>query len=80
MLGFEEGAGGIGDCIKAYTALHYQARVCAGDTVLILDGASPFGMVAIQLARQWGAKVNESCCLKRGLDWLLICYHTFLQF
>ena len=31
------------DCVRAYTALHYQAQVCAGDTMLVLDGASSFG-------------------------------------
>lgn len=35
-----DAAGCIGDVIKAYTALHYQARVCSGETVLILNGAS----------------------------------------
>ena len=44
--------------MRAYTALHYQSQVCAGDTVLVLDGASSFGSVAVQLARQWGAKVR----------------------
>ena len=58
MLSFEDAAAGIGDCIRACTALHYQARVCAGDTVLVLDGASTFGLVAVQLARLWGAKVR----------------------
>ena len=57
MLSFEDAAAGIGDCVRAYTALHYQAQVCAGDTVLVLDGASSFGSVTVQLARQWGAKV-----------------------
>ena len=35
-----DAAGCIGDVIKAYTALHYQARVCGGETILIFDGAS----------------------------------------
>ncbi|XP_071135931.1 quinone oxidoreductase-like protein 1 [Mytilus edulis] len=56
-LSFEDAAAGIGDCVKAYTALFYQARVCSGDTVLVIDGATPFGHVVIQLATQWGAKV-----------------------
>lgn len=56
-LSFEQAAAGIGDSVKAYTALFYQARVCSGDTVLIIDGATPFGYIAIQLATQWGAKV-----------------------
>ena len=59
MLSFEDAAAGIGDCVRAYTALHYQAQVCAGDTVLVLDGASSFGSVTVQLARQWGAKVHS---------------------
>lgn len=56
-LSFEETAAAIGDSVKAYTALFYQAKVCSGDTVLIIDGATPFGYIAIQLATQWGAKV-----------------------
>ena len=35
-----DAAGCIGDVIRAYTALHYQARVCGGETVLIFNGAS----------------------------------------
>jgi len=35
-----DAAGCIGDVIKAYTALHYQARVCGGETILIFNGAS----------------------------------------
>lgn len=57
MLSYVEAAGGIGDSVRAYTALHYQARICAGDTVLVIDGASSFGTAAIQIARLWGAKV-----------------------
>lgn len=56
-LSYEAAVAGMGDCLKAYTALYYQAHVCGGDTVLIIDGASSFGNVAIQLASQWGAKV-----------------------
>jgi len=59
-LSFEQAAAGIGDAVKAYTTLFYQARVCSGDTVLIIDGATPFGYIAIQLATQWGAKVRWS--------------------
>ena len=55
----EEAAAIIGDAVRAYTALHYHTRVCAGDTVLILDGATPSGSVAVQLAQLWGAKVNS---------------------
>ncbi|KAL8559482.1 hypothetical protein ACOMHN_037146 [Nucella lapillus] len=53
----EEAAAAIGDAVRAYTALHYHMHVCAGDTVLIMDGATPAGSTAIQLALLWGAKV-----------------------
>lgn len=56
-LSYEEAVAGVGDCLKAYTALYYQAHVTGGDTVLVIDGASSFGNIAIQLASQWGAKV-----------------------
>lgn len=52
-----DAAGCIGDVVKAYTALHYQGRVCSGETVLILNGASASGVMQIQLAHIWGAKV-----------------------
>jgi len=52
-----DAAGCVGDVVKAYTALHYQARVCGGETLLIFNGASSSGVMAIQLAHIWGAKV-----------------------
>ena len=42
-VGHVDTAGCIGDGVKAYTALHYLARMCAGETVLILDGATVSG-------------------------------------
>lgn len=68
-LSYEAAVAGIGDCLKAYTALYYQAHVCGGDTVLIIDGASSFGNVAIQLASQWGAKVYTETSDKPVLYW-----------
>ncbi|EDO38566.1 predicted protein [Nematostella vectensis] len=56
-VGHVDAAACIGDGIKAYTGLFYQAHVCGGETVLIMDGASSFGLVAIQLVQSWGAKV-----------------------
>ncbi|XP_053792347.1 quinone oxidoreductase-like protein 1 isoform X2 [Vidua chalybeata] len=52
-----EAAGTVRDGLRAYTALHYLAQVFPGTSVLILDGASPFGTIAIQLAQHRGAKV-----------------------
>lgn len=47
----------IGDAVRAYTALHYLGRLNHGDTALIMDGASSFGSICIQLAHHYGAKV-----------------------
>eukprot|EP00112_Aurelia_sp_Birch-Aquarium-sp1_P021860 Seg599.3 transcript_id=Seg599.3/GoldUCD/mRNA.D3Y31 product="Quinone oxidoreductase-like protein 1" protein_id=Seg599.3/GoldUCD/D3Y31 len=47
----------VKDAVKAYTALHYLAKVSSGDTILIFDGASGFGLAIIQLAQSIGAKV-----------------------
>lgn len=52
-----EAAAVIKDGLRAYTALHTLARMAAGQTVLVLDGASPFGVLAIQLAHYHGVKV-----------------------
>uniref|UniRef100_A0A672P6G4 Quinone oxidoreductase-like protein 1 n=1 Tax=Sinocyclocheilus grahami TaxID=75366 RepID=A0A672P6G4_SINGR len=52
-----EAAAVIKDGLRAYTALHTLARMAAGQTVLVLDGAGPFGVLAIQLANYHGVKV-----------------------
>ncbi|CAH1799420.1 unnamed protein product [Owenia fusiformis] len=65
---FEMAAACIGDCLKAYIALHYLARLCSGDTLLVIDGASSAGTMVIQLAQLWGAKVmaTVSCAEERS--------------
>lgn len=60
-VSFVDAAGCIGDCVRAYVALHYLARLNSGDTVLVLNGATPFGSTCIQLAHHWGAKVITTC-------------------
>lgn len=52
-----EAAGTIRDGLCAYTALHYLCHITAGNTILVMDGASPFGTIVIQLANHRGAKV-----------------------
>ncbi|XP_066517204.1 quinone oxidoreductase-like protein 1 isoform X2 [Hoplias malabaricus] len=52
-----EAAGAIKDGLRAYTALHTLSRMAVGHTLLVLDGASPFGLIAIQLAHYHGVKV-----------------------
>ncbi|KFP72947.1 Quinone oxidoreductase-like 1, partial [Acanthisitta chloris] len=67
-----EAAGTVRDGVRAYTALHYLSQVSPGKTVLVMDGASPFGVVAVQLARHRGARViatalslEDKQCLER---------------
>lgn len=50
-------AGAIRDSVCAYTALHTHARMAAGNTLLVLDGASSFSLLCIQLAGYHGVKV-----------------------
>ncbi|XP_068597083.1 quinone oxidoreductase-like protein 1, partial [Brachionichthys hirsutus] len=50
-------AGAIRDGLCAYTALHTHARVAAGHTLLVMDGASSFGLMCLQLACYHGVKV-----------------------
>jgi len=59
-ISFVNAAGCIGDALKAFTALHYLGRLCSGQTVLVLDGASSFGSLVIQFALHWGAKVMST--------------------
>ncbi|XP_041067845.1 quinone oxidoreductase-like protein 1 isoform X2 [Carcharodon carcharias] len=50
-------AGTIRDGLRAYMALHTHSHVSAGTTVLVMEGASPFGTIVVQLAQNRGAKV-----------------------
>ncbi|XP_036600610.1 quinone oxidoreductase-like protein 1 isoform X3 [Trichosurus vulpecula] len=52
-----EAAGVIRDGIRSYTALHFLSHLSPGKSVLIMDGASALGTIAIQLAHHRGAKV-----------------------
>ncbi|KAL8190564.1 UNVERIFIED_CONTAM: hypothetical protein K2H54_055726, partial [Gekko kuhli] len=56
-VSWPKAVGTIRDGVRAYTALHYLSYVSPEKTVLIMDGASPFGTIAIQLAQHRGAKV-----------------------
>jgi len=56
-LSFEEAAAAPLVLITAWEALHDRARIQAGQRVLIQAGAGGVGHVAIQLAREAGARV-----------------------
>ncbi|XP_054985014.1 quinone oxidoreductase-like protein 1 isoform X5 [Sorex araneus] len=67
-----EAAGTVRDGVRAYTALHYLSHLSPGKSVLIMDGASALGTIAIQLAQHRGARVistvsslEDKQCLER---------------
>lgn len=64
-------AGALRDGVCAYTALHTHARVAAGHTLLVMDGASSFGLMCIQLACYHGVKVLTTSHTPQK--------HTFLE-
>ncbi|KAL6079894.1 hypothetical protein STEG23_014346 [Scotinomys teguina] len=57
-----EAAGAIRDGVRACTALYFLSHLSPGKSVLIMDGASAFGTIAIQLAHHRGAKVISTAC------------------
>lgn len=56
-VSYEVAAASVGAGLAAYTAVNYLGHVTAGDTVLVVDGASPQGYLTVQAAQAWGAKV-----------------------
>ncbi|XP_041866797.1 quinone oxidoreductase-like protein 1 isoform X2 [Melanotaenia boesemani] len=64
-------AGALRDGLRAYTALHTHARIAAGHTLLVMDGASSFGLMCIQLACYHGVKVMTTSHSPQK--------HTFLE-
>lgn len=56
-LGWEISACCLLDGLNAYTALHYQARIRPGDTLLLCNGSDSAGIIMVQMAKHWGAKV-----------------------
>ncbi|XP_029376276.1 quinone oxidoreductase-like protein 1 isoform X4 [Echeneis naucrates] len=64
-------AAALRDALCAYTALHTHARMAVGHTLLVMDGASSFGLMCIQLASYHGVRVlTTSHSLQK---------HTFLE-
>ncbi|XP_068126548.1 quinone oxidoreductase-like protein 1 isoform X2 [Hyperolius riggenbachi] len=52
-----EAAGTVRDGLCVYTALHSLAHLTPGTSVLVLDGASPIGALAVQLSHHRGSTV-----------------------
>ncbi|XP_054654792.1 quinone oxidoreductase-like protein 1 isoform X2 [Dunckerocampus dactyliophorus] len=70
-LGYVNAAGALQDGLRAYSALHTHARMAAGHTLLVMDGASSFGLMCIQLACYHGVKVLTTSHSQQQ--------HTFLE-
>lgn len=52
-----EAAAALPASAEAALGVLRQARVAAGDTVVVLGAAGSVGVIAVQLARHWGARV-----------------------
>eukprot|EP00795_Rhopilema_esculentum_P017267 gene17267-8831_t len=66
----EDAVSVLKDAVKAYTALHYLAKISFGDTILLCNGASGFGLSVVHLARNIGAKVIVTEKNDEGLNFL----------
>lgn len=64
-------ASALCDAVAAYTALHTLAHMTARQSVLVVDGASGFGLMCVQLAWYHGLKVLTTSLSDQD--------HTFLQ-
>lgn len=69
-LSFEDAAGIPVVFISAYQALKRQARIGAGETVLVHTAASGLGMAEIQVARVLGATVMATAGSQEKRDYL----------
>ncbi|XP_073440724.1 quinone oxidoreductase-like protein 1 [Dendrobates tinctorius] len=65
-----EAAGTIHDGLCVYTALYSLAHLAQGKFVLIPDGASPFGTLAIQLSHHRGATVVTTAHSEKDKQYL----------
>lgn len=65
-----EAAGRIPSLVLALHVLHDVARARAGDQVLVMGAASPFGLALIRLARRLGAGVVAEEPSASGRRWL----------
>lgn len=67
-VGFETGAALPQQGLTAYGVVHLAARIEAGQTVLIHAAAGGVGLLAVQLARQAGARVLGTVSSERKVE------------
>jgi len=69
-ISHEDAAASLLAGLRAYTALHYQLKIIAGETMLILNGASESGHLAVQLASLLGVRVLTSASSLEEMTYL----------
>eukprot|EP00056_Hartaetosiga_gracilis_P002738 m.56257 g.56257 ORF g.56257 m.56257 type:complete len:352 (-) comp11183_c0_seq1:1879-2934(-) len=69
-VSFIAAAAVVPGAIYTYYSMQRHLNIRAGDTVLIMDGASGIGHVAIQLASRWGARVATTAATMTDLLYL----------
>jgi len=69
-INHEEAAACLLGGLWSYTALHYHCKLTAGETVLVLNGGSAYGHIAVQLAVSWGGKVIATASSVEELNYL----------
>eukprot|EP00658_Telonema_sp_P-2_P000238 TRINITY_DN10083_c0_g1_i1.p1 TRINITY_DN10083_c0_g1~~TRINITY_DN10083_c0_g1_i1.p1 ORF type:complete len:333 (+),score=77.40 TRINITY_DN10083_c0_g1_i1:141-1139(+) len=66
----EDAAASLAAGVLAYTALHYQLKVIAGETILIVGGASDRAHIAVQLASTLGLRVITTARTAEEISYL----------
>jgi len=69
-ISHEDAAASLAAGLRAYTALHYQLKIIAGETILVLGGASESGHLAVQLASLLGVRVLASAGSAEEINYL----------
>eukprot|EP00029_Vermamoeba_vermiformis_P006411 TRINITY_DN2506_c0_g1_i1.p1 TRINITY_DN2506_c0_g1~~TRINITY_DN2506_c0_g1_i1.p1 ORF type:complete len:331 (+),score=15.79 TRINITY_DN2506_c0_g1_i1:75-1067(+) len=57
VLSHEQSVALLSSGLHALMALHYKLKITQGDTILIANAASSYGVTAIQIAQFYGAKI-----------------------
>jgi len=69
-ISHEDAAASLAAGLRAYTALHYQLKIIAGESILIIGGASESGHLAVQLASLLGVRVLASASSAEEINYL----------
>ena len=70
VVSHEDAAAAVAGGVRAYTAFHYLMNLVAGETVLILNGASAYGHIAIQVAGSLGFRILTTASTAEEMNYL----------